>query len=154
MTVATMADVEVTLQVPLEPSLVEVVGRAAEAAIAAGGEDPAGLSLTIVLSNDAELARMNEQFRGFQGPTDVLSFEADSGIPDEVEEMDGYLGDIVISVERASEQASAAGHGLADELALLVAHGALHLLGYDHADEEERLVMWRLQEQAAADATR
>ena len=68
--------------------------------------------------------------------------------------MSGYLGDVVISVERAAAQAADAGHSLAQEVAVLAAHGTLHLLGYDHAEEEQQRVMWDLQERAAADATR
>ncbi|MHB0876032.1 MAG: rRNA maturation RNase YbeY [Anaerolineae bacterium] len=148
-----MAEIQVTPQVSVDAALLEVVTRAASAAIRAAGESSDDLGLTIVLTDDAELARLNEQFRGVEGPTDVLSFESDDGYPEEIEEMQGYLGDVVISVERAAAQAAAGGHSLAEELALLAAHGALHLLGYDHAEEEERREMWMLQDQAAADAT-
>ncbi|MFL7870595.1 MAG: rRNA maturation RNase YbeY, partial [Anaerolineales bacterium] len=56
-----------------------------------------------------------------------------------------YLGDILISVPRAEEQARAAGHGLEAEVQLLAVHGTLHLLGYDHAEVEEKARMWKAQ---------
>jgi len=132
------------------PGIEELVARAAEAALRRASQDVANSSLTVVLSDDEEMARLNEQYRGAQGPTDVLSFEFDD--VDLTGEMGGYLGDIVISVERARAQAEDAGHSPERELAVLVAHGTLHLLGYDHAEEEEERVMFALQEAAAAEA--
>ena len=86
--------------------------------------------LTIVIGNDALIQKLNQQYRQVDAPTDVLSFpsgevDSDTG--------DLYLGDVIISLPRAQEQAFTQGHPLADELQLLVVHGTLHLLGYDHA---------------------
>jgi probable rRNA maturation factor len=74
----------------------------------------------------------------------VLSFPAGETDPDTGEY---YLGDVVISFPRAQAQAQERGHSTAEELDLLVVHGVLHLLGYDHADVEERDRMWAVQQQ-------
>jgi probable rRNA maturation factor len=98
--------------------------------------------ITIVLTGDAELQALNQQFRAMDEPTDVLSFPAGFVDPDTTHT---YLGDIVISVERARAQAEMGGHALQAELTLLVVHGALHLLGYDHETDEDKTEMWAVQ---------
>lgn len=100
-------------------------------------------SLTIVIGNDALLHRLNRQYRQVDSPTDVLSFpsgevDPDTDLP--------YLGDVIISLTRASEQASAYGHSLTDELQLLVVHGILHLLGYDHIQPADKQKMQSAQD--------
>jgi probable rRNA maturation factor len=94
---------------------------------------------SIVLSDDDKLQELNIQFMGIDAPTDVLSFPSGEIDPDSGEL---YLGDVIISQTRASQQALAGGHSLEDELKLLVVHGMLHLLGYDHADADEKARMW------------
>jgi probable rRNA maturation factor len=106
----------------------------------AGAPEAAGLS--VVITGDEPLHRLNRQFRQVDAPTDVLSFPSDEQDPDTGER---YLGDVLISLPRAAVQASAGGHAVADELQLLVVHGVLHLLGYDHADPDEKKRMWRIQ---------
>jgi probable rRNA maturation factor len=86
--------------------------------------------LSIVIGNDALIQKLNREYRQVDAPTDVLSFPSGEVDPDT---MDLYLGDVIISLPRAQQQASNQGHPLADELQLLVVHGTLHLLGYDHA---------------------
>ena len=103
--------------------------RAAQEALRSASMEAADLS--IVITDDAKLQELNRQYLGSDMPTDVLSFPAEETDPDSGEI---YLGDILISLPRASEQASAGGHPVEDELQLLVVHGALHLLGHDHAD--------------------
>lgn len=98
--------------------------------------------LTIVLTDDAQLHELNRDYLGVDAPTDVLSFPADEEDP---ETGIRYLGDILISVPRAQQQAEAAGHPLESEAQLLVVHGVLHLLGHDHAEAEEKTRMWRAQ---------
>ena len=100
---------------------------------------PAETDLTIVITDDEQLRELNRQYRHIDAPTDVLSFPADFIDPDN--ELP-YLGDILISYERAKTQASAAGHSAEAELQLLVVHGVLHLLWHDHADPEEKAQMW------------
>lgn len=107
-------------------------------------KSPSETDLTIVIDDDAALKELNQRFRGYDEPTDVLSFPGDETDP---ETGGRYLGDIVISLQRAQEQAASGGHAVEDELQLLVVHGVLHLLGYDHADEEEKKHMWMAQNQ-------
>lgn len=93
------------------------------------------ISLTIVFQEDELLRRMNKQFLGIDAPTDVLAFPAEYKDP---ETQENYLGDVLISVPRAIEQASAGNHAVEDELQMLVVHGVLHLLGYDHIEETDK----------------
>lgn len=102
-------------------------------------------SLSIKITGDQEIRRLNAAYRGFDEVTDVLSFEADYYDPD-LESR--YLGDVVISYPQAAGQAEKRGHPVLSELQLLVIHGILHLLGYDHGSVEERSTMWTIQEQA------
>ena len=99
-------------------------------------------SLTVVLSNDSHLQELNREYRGIDTPTDVLSFPAFETDP---ETGSTYLGDVIISVPRAEAQAAEAGHSVVAELKLLVVHGVLHLLGYDHLKEDEKSRMWAAQ---------
>jgi probable rRNA maturation factor len=89
----------------------------------------------IVIGDDVFIKNLNHKFRQVDAPTDVLSFPTGEVDPDTT---DLYLGDVVISLPRAQEQASAGGHALLEELQLLVVHGTLHLLGYDHASGSEK----------------
>jgi probable rRNA maturation factor len=98
--------------------------------------------LSIVLTDNARLHELNLNYLGVDSPTDVLSFPASETDP---ETGGRYIGDILISIPRAQEQADAAGHPLEAEVQLLVVHGVLHLLGHDHADAEEKARMWRAQ---------
>jgi probable rRNA maturation factor len=95
--------------------------------------------ITIVLTDDDQLRELNLDYLGIDAPTDVLSFPASESDP---ETGARYLGDILISVHRAAQQAQAAGHSLQAEAQLLVVHGTLHLLGHNHADAEQKARMW------------
>lgn len=158
-----------------------VLARAAAAALdAAGAPHPASLGL--VLSDDAELAELNVTHMGKDGPTDVLSFPLLSpgafpphpgkagaeGDDDDAARTFAlppgarpHLGDIIVSVERAIDQAEAGRGGQTgdlrwdarDELRLLVVHGTLHVCGWDHADPDEEAAMRRL-EHELLDGTR
>ena len=98
--------------------------------------------ITIVLTDDRQLHELNREYLDVDSPTDVLSFPASELDP---ETGAVYLGDILISIPRAAEQAHAAGHSVEAETQLLVVHGVLHLLGFDHATDEEKAVMWEEQ---------
>ena len=99
-------------------------------------------SLSVRITDDEELQSLNLKYRGIDKPTDVLSFPTDFTDPD----LEGrYLGDVVISHSRAKEQAQRRGHKIEEELQLLVVHGVLHLLGYDHRDKKEKEELWSLQ---------
>lgn len=97
--------------------------------------------LTLRLTDDREVKSLNEQYRNKNQPTDVLAFaalEVDSPqLPAEMQLSEPvYLGDIVISIDTAHRQAQQQGHSLETELAWLATHGLLHLLGWDHPDQE------------------
>ena len=103
---------------------------------------PTNADITIVLTDDAQLHELNRDYLGVDAPTDVLSFPASESDP---ETGAPYLGDILISIPRAMQQAQTAGHPVEAEVQLLVVHGTLHLLGYDHAEAEEKARMWDAQ---------
>ena len=115
--------------------------RAARATLAHQGQ-PAEVDLSIVLTDDARLRQLNREYLDIDAPTDVLSFPASESDP---ETGAPYLGDILISIPRAREQAAAAGHALESEVQLLVVHGVLHLVGHDHAKANEKRKMWKAQ---------
>jgi probable rRNA maturation factor len=105
--------------------------------------------LSMVLLDSAAMADLHMRWMDLPGPTDVMSFPMDElepgGRPDAPEPGPWLLGDIVLCPEFAAQQAAAAGHSLAHELALLTVHGVLHLLGYDHAEPDEEKEMFALQ---------
>lgn len=156
------------------------LSRTAAVALDAAGA-PAPASLGIILADDEELTQLNEAHMGATGPTDVLSFPllpAQQFPPHEGGPTGGapvsapfvpsfatppgrrvHLGDIVLSVERASEQAAAGRGGqtgdvrwsAGDEVCLLVAHGTLHICGWDHADPTEEAAMRALEQRLLAE---
>ncbi|HEY7969465.1 MAG TPA: rRNA maturation RNase YbeY [Candidatus Limnocylindrales bacterium] len=161
------------------PIAVAALARAMAAALTAAGA-PAPASIGLILSDDAELATLNETHLGHDGPTDVLSFpllppeafpphpgDPDRGVapaPGSPEAFMGppgrrtHLGDVVVSVERAADQAAEGRGGqtgdvrwsVADELRLLVTHGTLHLCGWDHAERAEEREMRALEQRLLA----
>lgn len=108
--------------------------------------------LTVVITNDEQVRELNRIYRGVDAPTDVLAFchasKAEESIPPSMGDV--YWGDIVISYPRAADQASTYGHPIEEELMLLVIHGTLHLLGYDHEQASDKEEMWRVQNVALA----
>ena len=116
---------------------------------------PYEAEVNVVLTDNEEIHKLNLEYRGIDRPTDVLSFpmlEYDtpsdfSHVEEDYEDCfnpetgELMLGDIVISVDKVEEQAEKYGHSQRRELAFLVAHSMLHLCGYDHMEEEERLEM-------------
>jgi probable rRNA maturation factor len=124
--------------------------RSAEATLR--HHDIAGpVALTVVITGDGTLRRLNRTYRGIDASTDVLSFG--SGDEDDFVSAPGprYLGDVIISFPRATAQAHKAAHPVEAELQLLVVHGVLHLLGHDHADPDEKAAMWSAQAQILRD---
>ncbi len=95
--------------------------------------------LSVLLCEDGFMAELNATWRGREGPTDVLAFPMQEGEGGELHPE--LLGDVVISLQTARRQATALGRPLAAEVRMLLAHGLLHLLGYDHVepDEERRM---------------
>ena len=111
-------------------------------------------SLSIVITDDAEIQALNHQFRGIDAPTDVLSFGEEPPETDHKQtgfsfvaapEEPPYLGDVILSYPRAAEQAVEHGQSTEQELRLLIVHGVLHLLGYDHATPDQEAEMWARQ---------
>ncbi|MCV7194756.1 rRNA maturation RNase YbeY [Mycolicibacterium brumae] len=111
--------------------------------------------LSMILLDLEAMADLHVRWMDLPGPTDVMSFPMDElepgGRPDAADPSPSMLGDIVLCPQFAAEQAKAAGHPLAHELALLTVHGVLHLLGYDHAEPDEEKEMFGLQRQLLAD---
>lgn len=115
-------------------------------------EQPADTELCILVTLDEQIRELNREYRDVDAPTDVLSFSSFEGEPFVLPEgMPVNLGDIVISLPQMQRQALAAGRRAKDELALLVVHGCLHLLGYDHADAEQQHEMWHKQDELLAE---
>ena len=109
--------------------------------------------LCIKAVDEATIAELNEQWMEKQGPTDVLAFPMDEmrpGLVDEEPE-EGVLGDLVLCPAVAERQGETAGHGTQAEVDLLTVHGILHLLGYDHAEPDEKAEMFGLQDKLLAE---
>ncbi len=104
--------------------------------------------LSVALVDDVQIRSLNRRYRKVDRPTDVLSFPA--GDAPALEEAPAPLGDVVISLETAWRQAAQFGHSPEREVGYLIAHGVLHLLGFDHETDEERAAMRRLEEEALA----
>ncbi len=99
--------------------------------------------VSVTLTNNDYIHQLNRKYRQIDRPTDVLSFALNESEEPDIEngpDID-VLGDIILSVERAEEQAADYGHSLRREIAFLTVHGMLHLLGYDHMEEADRLEM-------------
>ena len=101
---------------------------------------------SILLTDDEYIAQLNKSYRHVDGPTDVLSFaQVESTNARSFDVQENMLGDVVISVETARRQAEERGHSLDEEVDILLAHGLLHLLGYDHSEPEEERKMFERQ---------
>lgn len=139
----------------------ELLTKVMEASVASEN-CPYDCEINLTLTDNEGIRRMNREYRELDMPTDVLSFPmVDYIVPgdfrglDEEEKRSMYfniesgellLGDIVISMERALEQAEEYGHSIEREVAFLTAHSMLHLMGYDHMEDEERECMEDKQE--------
>ncbi len=131
----------VDTQGQVEERWLEPVEALAQQALQALGLDQ--VELSVLLCDDEVIAALNTEWREVEGPTDVLSFpqeEDEWALP---EGMPRALGDVVISLDTAQRQATALGHGLEQELRVLLVHGLLHLLGHDHEEDEEEAAAMR-----------
>ncbi|WP_010270267.1 rRNA maturation RNase YbeY [Paenibacillus senegalensis] len=155
---------------PISPELISMLEKLLQ--IAGKKEDiPLG-EVALSFVDDEEIRQLNKEYRGIDRPTDVLSFPmleygADEMVID-YSELEGIaadedtltsglysgdqLGDIVISVPRALAQAEEYGHSIEREIGFLFVHGFLHLLGFDHQNEEEEQLMIRKQEDILREA--
>ncbi|MFC1922446.1 rRNA maturation RNase YbeY [Chloroflexota bacterium] len=100
--------------------------------------------LTILVDDDQRIQKLNYEYLSIDAPTDVLAFPAGFSDPDTGHT---YLGDVIISFPQAKSQANKQGHPLEAEIQLLVVHGVLHLLGFDHLESEDKEIMWSAQSQ-------
>ena len=165
--------IDVTIRDGVDPVIrISLLARAMAAALEATGAPSPG-SIGLILADDAELAELNRAHLGGDGPTDVLSFpllpagsfpasgSAAAAAAPSFATPPGrrlHLGDVVVSVERAAEQAAAGRGGqtgdvrwsVADELRLLVTHGTLHVCGYDHAEPAEETALRALERRLLA----
>ena len=124
----------------VDDKIFEEIMRAADVVGEIYGVENAELSVT--LTDDEHIHALNKKFRGIDRATDVLSFAFRESEEPEVLGADfEILGDVIISLERAKIQAEEFGHSFLREVIFLEVHGLLHLLGYDHVEEAERLEM-------------
>lgn len=102
--------------------------------------------LTLLVTSNEDVHKLNRRYRGVDAPTDVLSFpaEVDDSVPPESGERP-YLGDIIVAFPYTADHAREDGHSLEHVLVLLAVHGTLHLLGYDHDDAANQREMWETQ---------
>ncbi len=150
-------ETDILLNVDYKQIITDVINEAIDYA-----DLPYEAEINVVLTSNDEIARINNEYRQIDRPTDVLSFPMlDYEVPgdfvflDECDETDYFnpetgelmLGDIILSVEKILEQAANYGHSVERELGFLVAHSMLHLFGYDHMEDDERIVMENKQEE-------
>ena len=143
-------------RVSVDVARARAFARRLKVALKLGGRD-----FNVCLVDDAAMARLNSAFRGKDAATDVLSFpwlavkvrsgrvprrgtRRSSGKEVGGREFDGFLGDVVISVEAARRNARAEGHSMANEIRWLILHGLLHLLGYDHQTDRGGMTAFEL----------
>ena len=139
-------------KIPVTERMNQVVTEVlALAAKTLGIEESAEVS--VVFTDDEGIWELNRDYRGVDRPTDVLSFALNEG--DEPEVVGGpdenLLGDIIISLETSNRQAEEFGHSPERELAYLTVHGMLHLCGYDHETDEEKVEMRQMEEEILAE---
>ncbi len=151
------ARIEVRVRARFRRKGLAALVRAAAAAALAQAPLECPVTLTVRLTDDAELRALNHRFRGIDAPTDVLSFSSETLREGQwlrpaplAHELPFHLGDLAISMERVEAQAAEFGHAPEDELRLLVIHGVLHLLGFDHDTPGRRQRMWQAQDAAFA----
>ena len=158
MTIEITFETEKILDIPCEEIIREIVEAALDYE-----KCPYEAEVSVTLTDNAHIKELNRDFRGLDRPTDVLSFpmceyDCPSDFDALEDSVDAFnpetgellLGDIVISQEKVKEQAESYGHSETRELAFLTAHSMLHLCGYDHIEEEERIAMEKRQEDILA----
>lgn len=128
-------------EIPIEESLNNLVEAVVTEVLKIGGCST-DAEVGLIFVDDNYIQSLNAEYRGIDKPTDVLSFALNEGEPmPEDEGAEELLGDIVISLPTALRQAKEYQHSFEREVAYLAAHGALHLLGYDHQTEEKKEIM-------------
>nr|WP_244269690.1 rRNA maturation RNase YbeY [Caldanaerovirga acetigignens] len=128
-------------KIKVDQELQELIKKAVELTLDLEKADPKA-EVSVALVDNAYIRQLNKIYRGKDEPTDVLSFSlGDESFIGGYEEIEHLLGDIVVSLEKAEEQANIYGHSFKREVVYLLVHGTLHLLGYDHENDEQRKVM-------------
>ncbi|WP_196603363.1 rRNA maturation RNase YbeY [Pectinatus haikarae] len=132
--------------IELDESLVDIIEQVA--AKMAELYDLKNSEVSITLTDNKNIHALNKKYRNIDRPTDVLSFALNEGEEPNIEggAPVNVLGDIIISVEKTAKQAEEYGHSVKREIAFLTVHGMLHLLGYDHIEENDRVEMRREEE--------
>lgn len=133
-------DIDIQCEVEVDPALIATAQRAAVATLQ-HQKVAEPTSVTILLADNARLQHLNRKFLGYDEPTDTLSFPSGESWHG----TESYLGDIAVSIPKAKAQALRAGHNLNSELCVLIVHGVLHLLDYDHATTDDARQMWSVQ---------
>ncbi|MGB9846894.1 MAG: rRNA maturation RNase YbeY [Desulfotomaculales bacterium] len=134
-------------QLPVGKEVTSLVKQVVKEALAAHGEAGKKTEVSVTFVDDEYIRRLNREYRGTDAPTDVLSFSMLEGDPVAGPEEERVLGDVVVSVPAAVRQSEAYGHSFRREVAYLVVHGVLHLLGYDHQTKEEQEKMREKEEE-------
>ena len=150
-------ETELSLDIEVEKIVTEVIDTALDMY-----ECPYEAEVNVILTDNPSIAAINEEYRNLAKPTDVLSFPmidyeipGDFAIIEELPEEECFdpdsgellLGDIILSVEKIIEQAEAYGHSKERELGFLTAHSMLHLFGFDHMEDDERIDIEKRQEE-------
>ncbi len=134
-----MIHVSRKMPLPIEISL-KIIRKTGKTVLKTMGIDG---DLSIVFTNNFEIQQLNKDYRQFDSPTDVLSFPSNEIDPNTHIR---YLGDVIISVEKALTQSQQAGRDIMDEITMLIVHGCLHLTGLDHSTKQEKEKMQYYQE--------
>jgi probable rRNA maturation factor len=129
--------------IPVDKEIKKIILQSVKMAL-----DGKAAEISLIVCDNDFIHTLNRDYRHVDKPTDVLSFPAGEEI--DPEENVPYLGDIIISLPRATQQAIEAQHPVNEEIAMLAIHGVLHLRGYDHGTTEEKKEMWGLQEKYLA----
>lgn len=126
--------------------ILDTMMKAAELCIDAENIDVDRSEISVTFVDMEEIHQLNRDYREVDSPTDVLSFPQFDDLNDLPEEGEIALGDVVICKDKAEEQAQEFGHSFEREIIYLFVHSVLHLLGYDHMDEDEKKIMRRQEE--------
>ena len=127
--------------------ILDTMMKAAEICIDAENTDVDCSEISVTFVDMEEIHQLNLDYRGVDSPTDVLSFPQFDDLNDLPEDGEIALGDVVICKQKAEEQAEEFGHSFEREIMYLFVHSVLHLLGYDHMDEDEKKIMRRREEE-------
>ncbi len=132
-----MVRLDYSPEVRITDKIENIILRAAEKVLSLEKSD--NCEVSIYITNDEEIQELNKIYRNVDSPTDVLAFAMREGEDGELNRE--MLGDVIISISTAEKQANEFRHSLETEIALLVAHGILHLLGYEHMDDTQANIM-------------